>query len=342
MANNSEKKAEVNLPDLPETNPALVKQRSSKAKGAICKKYEPEYSLASDLTVLRHMWFAKVVGGTQQEQLESFYKEQAALYDSYRFRMLHGRPLMMQHVVSQLTRPTSDGKGGRVWLDMGGGTGSNVEYLPDSLHPSSSSSSSSSSSGGGAGQVILLDLVPPDSLHPSSSSSSSSSSSGGGAGLSKVILLDLCPSLAKQAEERFERKGWGPDVSQVVVGDACDPGVQGLPPDGSVDLITFSYAIVMIPDWRAALQNAKRMLKPGGYICVCDFTVDQSQWTGMGWLWKTIFKTDHVYLSEEHRPYLAENFEKVYESVGYGTFPYVPSIMRCPYFVFIGKKPADI
>jgi len=30
-----------------------------------------------------------------------------------------------------------------------------------------------------------------------------------------------------------------------------------------VDVITFSYALSMIPDWKAALANAKRLLKKG-------------------------------------------------------------------------------
>jgi hypothetical protein len=66
------------------------------------------------------MWFAKIAGGTHQEKLESFYKAQADLYDSYRFRMLHGRLPMIRKM------PTP-AKG--VWLDIRGGTGSNLEYF---------------------------------------------------------------------------------------------------------------------------------------------------------------------------------------------------------------------
>ena len=48
--------------------------------------YKPYSSFRTDLTVLRYMWFAKIAGGTHQDKLESFYKNQASLYDSYRYR----------------------------------------------------------------------------------------------------------------------------------------------------------------------------------------------------------------------------------------------------------------
>lgn len=38
--------------------------------------YTPPSSFSTDLQVLRHMWFARIAGGTHQEQLESFYKNQ--------------------------------------------------------------------------------------------------------------------------------------------------------------------------------------------------------------------------------------------------------------------------
>lgn len=35
----------------------------------------------------------------------------------------------------------------------------------------------------------------------------------------------------------------------------------GLPAAGTVDVVTFSYALTMIPDWKEAIRNAFRMLK---------------------------------------------------------------------------------
>ena len=128
------------------------------------------------------------------------------------------------------------------------------------------------------------------------------------------------------------------DFVSVVVADACDEAAPGLPPAGTVDVVTFSYALTMIPDWRKAVANARRLLKPGGHIAVCDFTVDESQYGISYSFWKRVFSTDHVFLNEEHRPYLRSQFEAVHEEMGYGDFPYVPGLLKCPWYAFVGKK----
>lgn len=138
----------------------------------------------------------------------------------------------------------------------------------------------------------------------------------------------------------MKRNAWE-GLVDVVVADACDESAAGLPAAGSVDVVTFSYALTMIPDWRAAVMNAKRLLKPGGHLCVCDFTVDPSQWLGMSAFWKFTFATDHVFLNEEHRPFLRSQFETAHEDLGYGTFPYVPGLLQCPWYVFVGRKKAE-
>ena len=71
---------------------------------------------------------------------------------------------------------------------------------------------------------------------------------------------------------------------------------------------------------------------------MCDFTVSKDQWFGMAALWIWIFSNDHVHLRPEHIPTLKLAFEEVDCHVGFGTFPYVPSILKCPYYYFIGKK----
>ena len=108
-------------------------------------------------------------------------------------------------------------------------------------------------------------------------------------------MLDYCPALCETAKKRVNSRGWGSFVS-VVLGDASDFECKGLPAAGTVDVVTFSYALSMIPDWKAAVRNAFRMLKKGGHIAVCDFTVLDAQWAGMSDLWTWIFSNDHVHL----------------------------------------------
>jgi S-adenosylmethionine-diacylgycerolhomoserine-N-methlytransferase len=81
-------------------------------------------SLWSDLKVLYHLTLAPVRGKSHQDRLESFYGGQAQAYDSFRKRLLQGR----QELYSSITIP----KGG-CWVDVGGGTGSNLEYLGEGI-----------------------------------------------------------------------------------------------------------------------------------------------------------------------------------------------------------------
>ena len=81
--------------------------------------------LRSDLRVLYHMAFSRGKGAaTHAERMESFYGPQAKDYDDYRQRLLTGRQEMYQSVpVPQQG----------VWVDMGGGTGWNIENLSASI-----------------------------------------------------------------------------------------------------------------------------------------------------------------------------------------------------------------
>jgi SAM-dependent methyltransferase len=105
-----------------------------------------------------------------------------------------------------------------VWVDLGGGTGANLEHLGERLHT-----------------------------------------------FSKVFILDLTPSLLAVAKERVAARGWGKLVS-CVEGDATVKGVAGLPKAGTVDLVTCSYSLTMIPDWKAAIENVRCGC---GCVCVC-------------------------------------------------------------------------
>ena len=79
-------------------------------------------SLIGDLRILFHMLTAQAGTGTDhKERLEAFYRGQRNAYDDFRKRLLHGRERLMQ----MLPLPE---KGGTL-MDMGGGTGSNIEAL---------------------------------------------------------------------------------------------------------------------------------------------------------------------------------------------------------------------
>ncbi len=239
--------------------------------------------IASDLKVLYHLAFKPVRGRDHSERMESFYSGQAAGYDDFRRRLLQGREALWQRL-----QVPADG----VWVDLGGGTGSNLEYLGESIRK-----------------------------------------------LRRVYVVDLAPSLLEVAQERARQRGW--NHVETVVADATT----FTPPEGSADVVTFSYSLTMIPDWFGAVDNAQRMLREGGELGVVDFYVSRKHpqqkharhgwWTRSGWpVW---FANDNVFPSPDHVPYLHRHFQVVSFDERRAKVPYLPFV-QAPYYVFVGRK----
>lgn len=244
-------------------------------------------SVFSDLKILYHLVLRPVRGKDHAERMESFYSGQAAAYDDFRKRLLHGREQLFQEIAVP--------EGG-TWVDLGGGTGANLEFIHDSVPR-----------------------------------------------LKSAYVVDLASSLLKVAEERFEQHAW-PHV-QAVEADAT----KWQPPEGQVDVVTFSYSLTMIPDWFAAIENALRMLKPGGVIGVVDFYVSRKHAVENakrhGWFtrtfWPTWFASDNVFPSPDHLPFLKSHFDPIWCEESRSKVPYIP-LIRTPYYQFIGKKPDSL
>jgi S-adenosylmethionine-diacylgycerolhomoserine-N-methlytransferase len=81
-------------------------------------------SLLTELRTLYHLTCTRARGHSHAERLESFYRGQADGYDAFRRRLLHGREEMMAGL---------DIRPGERLLDLGGGTGANLEFLGDRL-----------------------------------------------------------------------------------------------------------------------------------------------------------------------------------------------------------------
>ena len=241
-------------------------------------------TLLGDLKTLYAMVLAPVHGHSHAARLESFYGRQAADYDAFRARLLHGR----QELWSRLPVPD-----GGYWVDMGGGTGSNLEFLGEQIRR-----------------------------------------------LARCYVVDLTPALLRVAAERSHAHGW--TNVETVEADVTT----FTPPCGPVDVITFSYALTMIPDWFVALERAWQLLRPGGTIGVVDFYVSR-KYPSAGWVrhawrtrlfWSLWFGVDNVFVSPDHVPYLHWRFPPKYFAEHQGTMPYLPGV-RAPYYLFIGSKP---
>ena len=74
--------------------------------------------LFTEIQTIYHMVLSPIRGETHKERLESFYSKQAKNYDSYRKRLLACREILLDRVPS-----------GGIWVDLGGGTGFNIEHM---------------------------------------------------------------------------------------------------------------------------------------------------------------------------------------------------------------------
>lgn len=250
----------------------------------------PLTNLGRDLKVIYHM-VKPIQGESHQERLEDYYQGQAANYDAFRKRLLQGREQLYQALMEDALKSETNSK--LTWLDMGGGTGANLDAIASQLNQ-----------------------------------------------LKKLYIVDLCPSLLQVAKERIATNQW----SNV---EAIESDVTTFePPEGTVDIITFSYSLTMIPNWFKALDHAYRLLKPGGKIGIVDFYVSRkhpvSQWaTHSAWVrhfWPTWFAKDNVFLSSEHAPYLHYRFEPIQFAEEMSTIPFLLGA-QVPYYRFIGHKP---
>ncbi|AET41506.1 class I SAM-dependent methyltransferase Ecym_8221 [Eremothecium cymbalariae DBVPG len=158
-----------------------------------------------------------------------------------------------------------------------------------------------------------------------------------------VYLVDLSPSLCEIARARIIKNGW--KNVHVVCACACTFSV----PEDSVDLITFSYSLSMIPSYFSAIDNVAKVLDPQeGVICSVDFGV-QSSPTSTGrvntlggmlnrnvpWIyrtfWRVWFEFDKVFLDPSRREYLEYKFGTV-KSLNLCN----KSLGRIPYYIWLG------
>eukprot|EP00948_MAST-09A_sp_MAST-9A-sp1_P000927 g927.t1 len=148
---------------------------------------------------------------------------------------------------------------------------------------------------------------------------------------SSVEVLDLCKSLLKVCDKRIKKEGW--NNVKTIYADATK-----FVPKKKYDLITLSYSLTMIPNWKEVIDNVYKWLKPGGLLGLADFTILEEQSSIGKNFWKNVFAIDHVYLSAQHLPYLREKFE---EEIIYGHkkggFPFIP-LAKCYYYYAVFRK----
>lgn len=156
------------------------------------------------------------------------------------------------------------------------------------------------------------------------------------ANLDSVELVDLCPALLDQARRRSAEL----ENVQAVEADAVT-----WRPKQPADLVYFSYSLTMIPDWRAAIDNAVSMLKPGGSLGVVDFYVADSK-PALGrrrhsafarFFWPHWFGYQGVQLDPGHLRYLQASLPDYELREQHTHIPWLLGL-QLPHYVFAGRK----
>ncbi|KAI0151677.1 hypothetical protein GGR57DRAFT_179300 [Xylariaceae sp. FL1272] len=267
--------------------------------------------------------------GTQQDALESFYKKQAGAYDATRKALLKGREDMLAVAAAQLTykakmKTKDSSKTKRIWVDIGGGTGWNIEAMSQFVDVPSFFDS-----------VYLVDFSP--SLCE----------------VARKRFLRLGWKNVKvvcQDARKFHLEDHEPVLQS---GRPRSPDASYFsheqPRHVGADLVTMSYSLSMIPDYYSVVDSVSSLLGPDGVVGVVDFYV-QSQvdvsfrnYTGglidrhVNFLgrtfWRAWFDIDRVALEPGRRDYLEYRFGTI---LNVNTRNYL--LGAIPYYIWLGTR----
>lgn len=163
-----------------------------------------------------------------------------------------------------------------------------------------------------------------------------------------IYIVDISASLLEMAQKRINAMGLQ-DIAKVVEHDVTAQSMFSvLPAAGSVDAITMSYSFSMIPDQKAAMNNATKLLKKGGFVALADFFLKGNYDDCLSPLFRSIrsiesllhkywFAMDHVHLLSDEQLEGFSELETVWDNRFRGAIPFLPFMQ--PYCgVYIMKK----
>jgi len=164
----------------------------------------------------------------------------------------------------------------------------------------------------------------------------------------KIVIVDISASLLEIATKRIKSMGIE-DIASVVEHDVTSDSVfHVLPSLGTVDFISMSYSFSMIPDQKAAIRNATKLLKTGGHVGIADFFLRGNYDDTLTPLFRTLrsaestfhkgwFSMDHVHLLSDEQLDDFEGLDVVWDNRFRGAIPFLPFLQ--PFHgVYIMKK----
>jgi len=164
-----------------------------------------------------------------------------------------------------------------------------------------------------------------------------------------IYIVDISASLLEIAQKRVNAMGLEGIVSVVEYDVTSESVLSVLPKAGTVDIVTMSYSFSMIPDQRAAIANATKLLKQDGLIAIADFFLkgnyddclpptSRRLRAAESLFHKTWFSLDHVFLlSDEQVDLSGQQLTTVWDKRFRGSVPFLPFLQ--PFHgVYILKK----
>jgi len=143
--------------------------------------------------------------------------------------------------------------------------------------------------------------------------------------LARFYLVDSTRPLLDRAERRCRRLT---NVT-LVHANAARTGL----PDRLADVVVFSYALTLMPEWEAAIEEARRLLGPGSWIGVVDFH-------RAGSATMCVPGPDlmpHCMPASEQLALLQERFRLVSLEQAFGPLPGMPGV-GTPFYRYIGAR----
>lgn len=156
--------------------------------------------------------------------------------------------------------------------------------------------------------------------------------------LGALELVESAPEMLAQARYRARHH---PHI-RVVEADAASYRAPWL-----ADCVYLAYSLTLIPDWVRVLHSALAMLKPGGKLGIVDYYVSGHDHTYARarhttltqWFWTHWFAQEQAHLSANHLSALCTLTKRVVLLEARRALPRLP-LLKAPYYVFVGVKPA--
>ncbi|KAG8722187.1 hypothetical protein FRC08_005936 [Ceratobasidium sp. 394] len=260
---------------------------------------------------LRFIWhcFLRPLGGakTQQDRLDQFYEGQAEIYDSTRRKLLRGRKTMLTLAAAHL-RERKTARKPLIWVDIGGGTGWNIEAMNEFMPIKSFDA------------VYLVDLC-----EPLLQIARQRFAAKGWTNV-HVIHSDACTFTLPDWPTNAVPAGC---VSLVTLSYSLSmiPSYHQLL-DRVERMLDPTNGLVGVADFYAARKaGGLHEESIGGASRACN-------WLGH-WFWQMWFDLDHVSLSPGRRDYLQYKFGTIKVLNGRNNLS-IPWFVQIPYYVFIG------